>query len=282
MTEENAIQKADVKPVLRANGRGLVFSTIDEMYRFAQCVAKSGIAPESFRTPEQVIIAIQSGAELGMTPMRSLNSFYVIKGKASLYGDTPLALVRESELMEWIAETFEGEDADLQAVCRVKRKGDPEPTERRFGVQDAIQGGLWGKAGTWKQYPKRMLQMRARSWALRDVFPDCFGGTTIAEEYVGIEVPTPQQPKSAGLLDEGPQEAPPDVQGVINDPSEPEPPQEPDKKPGAKSEALLAPPTEPVDAPFGYLCDKCFKGFDVAKKSACPHCGSKKYSVAAF
>lgn len=41
---------------------------------------------------------------------------------------------------------------------------------------------LWGKSGPWQQYPKRMLQMRARGFALRDKFADVLGGLISAEE----------------------------------------------------------------------------------------------------
>jgi len=174
-----------------ANGRGLVLRSMDDMWRFACAVKNSGLAPSSFTKPEQILIAIQSGAELGMPPMRSLQSFCVINGAARLWGDTPLALVRQSGLMEYIKEAIEGEGDDRIAVCETKRKGDPKPKITKFSVEDAKTAGLWGKKGTWQQYPERMLTYRARSFNLRDNFPDCFGGATIAEEYEGIPTPEP-------------------------------------------------------------------------------------------
>jgi len=190
-----------VRRSIEANGRGLALRSMDDMYRFSQYVAASGLAPRSFDTPEKVMIAVQSGAEMGMTPMRSLGSICVINGQARLYGDAPLALVRQSGLMESIVETLEGEGDDLTAVCVVKRREDPESITRRFSVKDAMLAKLWAKSGPWSMYPKRMLQMRARSLALRDVFPDCFAGATIAEEYAGVE-DEETAPKSAALLTE--------------------------------------------------------------------------------
>jgi hypothetical protein len=52
----------------------------------------------------------------------------------------------------------------------------------RFSVSDAKKAGLWGKSGPWTQYPKRMLQLRARGFALRDAFPDVLKGLVTAEE----------------------------------------------------------------------------------------------------
>jgi predicted ATPase len=49
-------------------------------------------------------------------------------------------------------------------------------------VADAKKAGLWGKTGPWSQYSKRMLQLRARGFALRDAFPDVLKGLVTAEE----------------------------------------------------------------------------------------------------
>ena len=43
---------------------------------------------------------------------------------------------------------------------------------------------MFGKQGPWQQYPKRMRQMRARAFALRDVFPDVLRGLPVAEEIM--------------------------------------------------------------------------------------------------
>jgi hypothetical protein len=52
----------------------------------------------------------------------------------------------------------------------------------KFSVEDAKRAGLWGKQGPWSAYPKRMMQMRARGFALRDAFPDVLKGLITAEE----------------------------------------------------------------------------------------------------
>jgi hypothetical protein len=67
------------------------------------------------------------------------------------------------------------------AVCVAKRKG-RKPVTARFSVEDAKRAGLWGKQGPWSAYPKRMMQMRARGFALRDAFPDVLKGMITAEE----------------------------------------------------------------------------------------------------
>jgi hypothetical protein len=72
--------------------RGLALSSFDDAFRFAGMVAKSDFAPKDFRgKPEACLLAIQHGAELGLTPMQSLQSIAVINGKPSIYGDAAKA-----------------------------------------------------------------------------------------------------------------------------------------------------------------------------------------------
>ena len=194
MNEEKPeeIKEENKRLPIVANGRGLVLRSMDDMWRFACAVRDSGMAPSSFTKPEQILIALQSGAELGMPPMRALQSFCVINGAARLWGDAPLALVRQSGLLEYIKEGIEGEGENMVATCETKRKDDPEPKVTQFSMEDAKLAGLLDKKGNvWKQYPTRMLMYRARSFNLRDNFPDCFGGATIAEEYEALETPEP-------------------------------------------------------------------------------------------
>jgi len=55
-----------------------------------------------------------------------------------------------------------------------------------FSKEDAETAKLWGKQGPWQTYPKRMLAMRARGWAIRNVFPDALKGIQVAEEVQDI------------------------------------------------------------------------------------------------
>lgn len=152
--------------------------TIDEALRFADYLAKSTIVPKDFaNSPGNILVAIQWGMELGLQPMQAMQSIAVINGRPALWGDAVIALVRSSPLCEFIYETDDGETA----TCRVKRRGEDEQS-KTFSMTDAKLAGLLGKSGPWTQYPKRMRQMRARAFALRDVFPDVLRGMPVAEE----------------------------------------------------------------------------------------------------
>lgn len=152
--------------------------SIDEAIRFAEIMSKSNLVPKDFSgNVGNILVAVQWGMELGLQPMQAMQNIAVINGRPSLWGDAVIALVKSSPACEYVVE----ETSDDAAVCRVKRHGEPEQS-RTFTKADALKAGLLNKQGPWTQYPKRMLQMRARSWALRDVFPDVLRGMPIAEE----------------------------------------------------------------------------------------------------
>lgn len=171
--------------------RGLALQTIDEAMTFGKLLAGSSFVPKDFRDrPADCVLAVQHGAELGLGPMQSVQSIAVVNGRPSIYGDAAIALVKGSPVCEYIAERIEGDGDQMAAICEAKRRGDPQPTVSTFAVADAKKAGLWGKTGPWQTYPRRMLQMRARGFALRDAFPDVLRGLVTAEEaqdYTHVE-----------------------------------------------------------------------------------------------
>ena len=172
--------------------RGLALQTMADAKAFGDLVAASEFAPKDFRGKGgSCVLAIQFGAEIGLSPMQALQSIAVVNGRPSIYGDAALAVVKASPLCEYVTETVEGEGDRMVAICTAQRRGDPSPTVRQFSVADAKQAQLWGKAGPWTQYARRMLQMRARGFALRDAFPDVLRGLVTAEEAGDSVINTP-------------------------------------------------------------------------------------------
>ena len=173
--------------VARAQPMGLQLSSIKDMFEFARMVVGTDFAPKGFNTPEKVLVAIQYGAEVGLNPLQALQSIAVINGRPSLFGDAMLGLVQAHPAYVSISERYVGSDDEFRAECTVTRRGAPTVT-RDFSIQDAKRAGLWGKPGPWQTYPRRMLQMRARGFALRDTFADALKGLILAEEAMDTPV----------------------------------------------------------------------------------------------
>jgi hypothetical protein len=166
--------------------------TFEQLLKFSEFAANSDLMPRDYRgKPANVFLAVQMGSELGLAPMQSLQSIAVINGRPGVWGDGMIGLCRQSPLCEDIREWIEGEGDERVAFCEVKRRGAASPIIGRFSVADAKKASLWSKQGPWTQYPDRMLQNRARGFALRDAFPDLLRGLKSVEELRD----TPEEPR---------------------------------------------------------------------------------------
>lgn len=189
-------------------------ANFNELVEFAEIAARSQLVPKDYRGhPEDILLAVQLGSEVGLRPMQALQNIAVINGHPTVFGDALPGLCKASAVYEDLIETWEREDdADfLTAVCIAKRRGST-PVTARFSVLDAKKAGLWTKAGPWQTYPRRMLQMRARSFALRDAFPDVLKGLISVEEAQDLPAPTDRlatKPTATGpIIDATPEPTP--------------------------------------------------------------------------
>ncbi|QJW94739.1 hypothetical protein [Frigoriglobus tundricola] len=164
-----------------------------------------GMQNKSMSKPEHLAARIIAGMEVGLSAVQSVNWIMVVNGRAVIWGDAALALVRASGMLDGdVTEYWEGEGDDRKAVCTTKRKGATSERTTTFSVQDAKTAELWGKDGPWTQYPDRQLMWRARGWNLRDNFNDVLLGLGIAEEELDVPVKvvkvTPDLPAVAPAL----------------------------------------------------------------------------------
>lgn len=180
--EEAAPEKRNLgqSALIPVGERGMVLSTLDDTYRFAQFVASSGLAPKEMNTAG-ILVAIQMGGELGLPPMASIQNIAVINGRPSIWGDAALAVCQMHP--DFLDIDEEWDEATQTATCKVytKKRGMDRPVVRSWSKKDNEAAGLEG-GNVHKKFPKRMKQMRARSWALRDTFPGALKGLLTAEE----------------------------------------------------------------------------------------------------
>lgn len=174
----------DKQLTIQERGFSLSPTSLKEAMELSEIMANSEMVPKDFQgKPGNVLVAVQMGLEIGLPPTQALQNIAVINGRPAIWGDAALAIVRGHPRFESISETLD--DQAMVATCTIKRKGE-QPHTVTFSRADAEFAGLWTKPGPWKQYPKRMLQMRARSFAIRDVFPDALKGIYVAEEAQDI------------------------------------------------------------------------------------------------
>lgn len=187
MASNTDMVRANVSAIQLSQQGGMQLATIGEVYAFAELMAMAGWLPKGV-AKEGAVIAIVAGIPLGLNAFMAVQGITPINGRPTIWGDTLVGVVKASGLM--VDEYFEeipGEKGALYGyryVCQ--RKGYPNPNIGTFTINDAKTAGLWGKDGPWKNYPKRMLQVRARAFALRDAFADVLRGMRIAEEEMDV------------------------------------------------------------------------------------------------
>lgn len=200
------MDNANTQGGFQNQGFQVTVRNFDEAYRFCQSMSESELCPDTYKpvtflnkicgqdlearkNPENIkrakemsvnniFIACSYGGTLGLNPFQSLSGIAMVNGKPSLYGDTLLGLVRPlcDDFNEWFDEQTG------TAYCVLLRRGSQHPVQSKFSFQDAQRAGLTSKKGPWTQYPQRMLQMRARGFAIRDAFPDVLSGVITREE----------------------------------------------------------------------------------------------------
>jgi hypothetical protein len=181
---------------------------------YANVLLKSGIAPAHFYhkgsdgkpdytkgKPEAVVIVLQFGSEIGMSPMQALQQLVPVNNLVSLKGDGAKALIQRSgKLATWeeVEIGTQGKD-DWGFRINASRKDTGEKNTASFTVADAKRAGLWIddaalqrsqglRHSPWYKHPRRMLKYRALGFLSRDLFPDVLSGIYTEEEAADFGV----------------------------------------------------------------------------------------------
>lgn len=121
------------------------------------------------------------GVEMGMRPMQALNGIAMINGKPSLHTDSIPSIVAASGLLEDQGHEFTGEGDKLACRYWCKKKGLQTVQYWEYSVNDAKTAGLLSRE-TWKNHLKKMLFNRARTYCLRNTFPEVLGNMYDSDE----------------------------------------------------------------------------------------------------
>ncbi|WP_034335053.1 hypothetical protein [Deinococcus misasensis] len=168
----------------------------------AETFIRSRMLPPAFQSPEQVIVIICKGLELGLQPLQALSGINVIQGKPTVSPQLMLSLINRSGKLEDIK--FEiGPDF---VACTMKRS-DRSPHTERFGTKEAQNMGLANK-DNYKRQPTVMYKWRAVAACARVTFPDIIdglytpeemGADVVIDEEGGMEIVPPSTPKEKTL-----------------------------------------------------------------------------------
>ena len=149
----------------------------------ARCFLQSGLLPKSLQKPEQVVLVMLKGRELGIPPLQALSHINVINGKPAMSAELMLAQILK---LHPKTQFKFPERTNEKCTIAVKRAGfDWENFS--FTIEDARKAGLLSNP-SWNKYPRAMLHARVISEMARSLFPDAIAGISYTPEELGAVV----------------------------------------------------------------------------------------------
>lgn len=177
---------------------GLALHGMPEYWQFAKAAAVAGWG--GVQSPEQALMIMARGAELGLSPSSSLLAIRMILGRPSLDARGKRAVVKaRPDLCESLEEVSAD---DVQATYKTKRVGEPEQRET-FTIDDAKRAGLVKQDSNWVKYPKAMLRARASAALIDRIYEDVLLGIATTEVLQDLDEPPIKSAAPASPMDPG-------------------------------------------------------------------------------
>lgn len=105
-----------------------------QMKAMANDFIKSGAIPECWQTAEAVLVGFQTGLEMGMSPMESMNSLYFVKGAINVWGKATTKRLKDHG---WTIKY----SSESQETCTATVKKGRESYTETFTFQEAQDSG---------------------------------------------------------------------------------------------------------------------------------------------
>lgn len=164
---------------------------MNQAYRMAGMLSKSGLVPENYRNaPENCLIAIDLANRQGISPMLVMQNLYVVKGKPAWSGSFCAAAINGCGKFTPLEYVFVGEPGTLSHGCfaRATRIANNSVcTSDTITMQMAKDEGWIDKGGSkWKTMPRQMMMYRAASFFARAHCPEVLLGIQTVEEVQDV------------------------------------------------------------------------------------------------
>ena len=215
--ENGAAQKSLVgwADRVKVQGGALAFQTAGDLAQFCLEASRTGLVPKGMSDPRQAFLVAIAGQDFGLSPFQAWQSMAVINGRPTPHSDlTPHRwdtwenAVDREEWWEVDGKRAERRPRgikpgdDVEAVCRLTYKrpdGEEKTIEGTFHLSEAEDAGLYpavdrhgqtSEKSPWNRYTARMLQWKARNWAIRDAYPNALKGyqdQSEAREIAGFD-----------------------------------------------------------------------------------------------
>lgn len=165
------------------------------MMKMAEDMVKSNALPKGDNA-YTVVMKMQAGREMGLKPIESIKSFYIVNGVLSIYGDAVIRRIREHG---WTLSYTEAQDTCTATI----KKGDEEFSET-LTFQDAQKSGWTGnplKPG-WVDGINRRRKLRygAMSTLVKTYVPEVLGAAADIAEVAEDTTPLYQKAQEGTVI----------------------------------------------------------------------------------
>lgn len=158
-----------------------------QMGVMADTFAKSQALPAHWNNPAKIMVGLQVGKEMGMKPMESLNSLYVVNGSVNIWGKATVRRLREHG---YIIKYDETADSCTATVKKLNGLGMVlEEYKETMTFKDAESSGYtkdnYGKLKVgWREGQNRKLKLRygALSALIKSYIPEVMGSAGDIQE----------------------------------------------------------------------------------------------------
>lgn len=156
--------------------------TFAEQMQYAKTVCQGSLVPSAYRgQPANVLIAMDFGRSMGLSPAESLYRITVISGRPSASAELIAANVRRAGHRLRVKK----DNKARRVTCEIVRKDDPDFTfTATWDMAKAQQANLSNKEN-WKKYPMAMLTARSITECARDACPEALYGVIYTGEELG-------------------------------------------------------------------------------------------------
>lgn len=183
-------------------GTDLTFaaSSLQDRMQWSKAIAGAGnLVPAGFRdgpnaNPAKILLAVEYGVMLGLSPMAALSGIHVIDGRPTLSAALMSALVHKAghklRITTTGSVTGSGNNlgGDFEVTATLIRRDDPDhPFTATWTIDRAKRAGLWGK-GNWQKYPENQMTWRAVSEDVRNGAPEVLLGIWHTPDELGAAV----------------------------------------------------------------------------------------------
>ena len=163
----------------------VVHGEMDTMKQQALTLIKGGLLPDALKgKPDAVLTVMLWGRELGISPVRAVNTIHVIEGRPSISANLMLTLVRER--IPGVQLLVVEATAERNTIKHRRSQADDWQLST-YTIEEAKAAGLvkptsTGKPSTWMKFPADMLFNRNSARVCRWSYSDALCGVIYTPE----------------------------------------------------------------------------------------------------